>query len=542
MYRVLVGVLVIAGCSKSNVINQDNSNTTNNFISQVVGPTGATLDHKSGARINIPPGALSTDIELRLGTVDAAMAPALPAGMTAKSPFYSTEPTNLSFALNVVLNLPHTAGVGADITLLRGDPGGSWEPIPTSLKAAQFVVADSKVFGLYVIATASGVDGGSVMGADGSFLNVCGNGASDPGEDCDDGARADGDGCDSMCKRELDYDCGDTACRRIGELLVASTTPGPVWAAEGQSGMDVFVVSGDNGPSTLMRTTVRIAPNDASELITIGSGSENPITSLSVNSTHVYWVDDGQAIMRASLRTMMAESFVARGTETVFRAFASGSSVVWTEGLANPSGGKLRSLSTSMPLGTPTNVAGIDETDPLFSLIGDQTSGLIYTVHTSSGAVKIAIQNMALPIVAANNPTDIVASSGAAGTTIAWIEENGAAGGAEVKALTVPFGWMPPAPLPASVKVGDADLIAASAPNARDNRLFLEGTFVYWSNPTSGSVVRAPVAGGPTETIIDIGLNPNSFQPTAIFVFMGHLFFASQGDGHRQIALTLDGG
>jgi cysteine-rich repeat protein len=37
--------------------------------------------------------------------------------------------------------------------------------------------------------------------------DVCGNGALDPGEQCDDGANASGDGCSPTCHEEAGYDC-----------------------------------------------------------------------------------------------------------------------------------------------------------------------------------------------------------------------------------------------------------------------------------------------------------------------------------------------
>ena len=58
----------------------------------------------------------------------------------------------------------------------------------------------------------SGDDGGGItfdadVTPDAGPQDLCGNGALDPGEMCDDGNRAAGDGCDAMCRREP-Y-CGD---------------------------------------------------------------------------------------------------------------------------------------------------------------------------------------------------------------------------------------------------------------------------------------------------------------------------------------------
>lgn len=228
---LLVGLVAVTACSKSNVITTNNNNTTINNITQTVGPSGAHLESPGGAILDIPPGALTADVDISIGEIDLASAPAVPSELTPRSAVFAFQPHGQTFALEVTLTLPHRAGSPANVRVYRADPGGAWAPFPSEPPTANRVQVVTRGFSLYVVGEVAGggpVDAGVVPFTDATAPNGCAsddacgsgavcrcpNGLAPPCPDPGDVARCQGDG-----SPDAGFDC--TELRRRAEAFAA---------------------------------------------------------------------------------------------------------------------------------------------------------------------------------------------------------------------------------------------------------------------------------------------------------------------------------
>ena len=73
-----------------------------------IGAAGGTVQGPNGAKVVIPPGALTTNVEIKVEMVSTGV-PALPAGLTAAGQVFAFTPHGTSFAVPVTMTLPFDA-------------------------------------------------------------------------------------------------------------------------------------------------------------------------------------------------------------------------------------------------------------------------------------------------------------------------------------------------------------------------------------------------------------------------------------------------
>jgi hypothetical protein len=234
---LLVGLVAVTACSKSNVITTNNNNTTINNITQTVGSSGAHLESPGGAILDIPPGALTVDVDISIGEIDLASAPAIPNGATPRSAVFSFQPHGQTFAQAVTLTLPHRAANLADLRVYRADPGGAWAVFPSEPPTANRVQALARQFSLYMVAEAPGapaVDAGAPLTADGAAETP----ACKTDADCEFGSRCEDTGPDGQGKIcQFVTECNPDAC--VSDLASAACggAPAGMWDVTGTCGL-----------------------------------------------------------------------------------------------------------------------------------------------------------------------------------------------------------------------------------------------------------------------------------------------------------------
>ena len=152
MQRLLIAAaLLVVGCSKSTTITTTNNNTINN-ITQRVGAMGARVESPGGAVADIPPGAVTVEVEVSIGEVasDGDQVPSLPPGETIRSEIFAFEPHGQTFAIPVTLTLPHNAG-DDPVKILRASPNGAWQQLDISERFTGRVLAVTRSFSFYAV-------------------------------------------------------------------------------------------------------------------------------------------------------------------------------------------------------------------------------------------------------------------------------------------------------------------------------------------------------------------------------------------------------
>ena len=116
---------------------------------------GGTVAGPGGAKVDIPAGALATDVTLQIEQTTAG-APALPTDLTATGPMFAFTPHGTTFALPVTMTMPFDpAGVPAGATpqFYKTNAQNEWEQVANATFGANAVVAEitSFSFGQVVI-------------------------------------------------------------------------------------------------------------------------------------------------------------------------------------------------------------------------------------------------------------------------------------------------------------------------------------------------------------------------------------------------------
>jgi uncharacterized delta-60 repeat protein len=100
-------------------------------VTAIIGAAGGTLSISSGAKVVIPPGALSTDITIGIEQTGVG-APPLPGGFTIVGQMFAFTPHGQTFAAPVTITLPfNPASVPAGGTpeLYKNNAQNQWEPV-----------------------------------------------------------------------------------------------------------------------------------------------------------------------------------------------------------------------------------------------------------------------------------------------------------------------------------------------------------------------------------------------------------------------------
>jgi photosystem II stability/assembly factor-like uncharacterized protein len=103
-------------------------------ISATIGASGGTLNGPDGMQLVVPPGALDSDVVIRIARSSAG-APALPAGVPADQPVYEITPHGLQFAQPVQVRIPTAAVGGAQVFAWVTNPGEPWSTYPARVES-----------------------------------------------------------------------------------------------------------------------------------------------------------------------------------------------------------------------------------------------------------------------------------------------------------------------------------------------------------------------------------------------------------------------
>jgi hypothetical protein len=125
-FRALGGLLVLLAPGMILVCcNNGSDNASPTTVT--IGPDGGSITH-ADARLVIPAGAMSEDVEFTVATTEAPVA--LPDGATQVGSVYSFTPHGQAFDSPVTIELPYSGSlVGLSVLVLDDDADSAWDPV-----------------------------------------------------------------------------------------------------------------------------------------------------------------------------------------------------------------------------------------------------------------------------------------------------------------------------------------------------------------------------------------------------------------------------
>ena len=134
MLAAVLGAVLLASCGGGGGSGPVAAASTD------IGPAGGTLSAASGARVEVPAGALATMTTLAIEP-SAAGAPALPPGFLAAGEMFAFTPHGISFATPVTVSVPlDPAALGGRVpSLFKTDAAGGWERVSGASRSGLLV-------------------------------------------------------------------------------------------------------------------------------------------------------------------------------------------------------------------------------------------------------------------------------------------------------------------------------------------------------------------------------------------------------------------
>jgi hypothetical protein len=108
-----------------------------------IGPAGGTVLGPNGSKIEIPPGALTSNVQIAIAQSSTG-SPPLPTGFTTAGSIFALTPHGTTFAVPVTVTLPFDpAAVRTGITpvMFKTNSQDQWEPVANAVFDATTVVA-----------------------------------------------------------------------------------------------------------------------------------------------------------------------------------------------------------------------------------------------------------------------------------------------------------------------------------------------------------------------------------------------------------------
>jgi len=145
-HRVLTLVftaLVAASCSDK----------PGNAAPAVIGPDGGTISEPSGATVIVPPGAMESDVTIRVAK-DSTGAPALPEAVQGAGDVLAITPHGSEFKRPVTVRLPPpdiTLNDNQELKIAKGQPGGSWEVLGDTVLKDGLLEAQVRSFSFFQV-------------------------------------------------------------------------------------------------------------------------------------------------------------------------------------------------------------------------------------------------------------------------------------------------------------------------------------------------------------------------------------------------------
>jgi hypothetical protein len=135
--RLVVAILaVLAGglsCTDSKSAGPGGGYTAANVVSATVGTSGGTVGDDTRAKVEVPSGAVSQPVVIRISDVTAVAqgsALNLPADDQAQSNVLALEPHGQPFDQPVTIVVHHGAASTTDLELVTTDGSGAWTAVP----------------------------------------------------------------------------------------------------------------------------------------------------------------------------------------------------------------------------------------------------------------------------------------------------------------------------------------------------------------------------------------------------------------------------
>jgi ZU5 domain len=141
-YFLALALALVAGCGGSSGVN----------ITAMIGPNGGMASHSDGTSLNIPPGALATDTNITIQSVNVKAPP----GTVLVGPAYDFGPEGTTFKAGVTITLPFEMSkipmgrTASDILIYTAPKGGTqFTAMATSL-ASGVVTTQTTHFSVYL--------------------------------------------------------------------------------------------------------------------------------------------------------------------------------------------------------------------------------------------------------------------------------------------------------------------------------------------------------------------------------------------------------
>jgi len=140
--------------------NNLDATTNNNYVQQIVGPSGATVNGPDSSQVVIPANALSQDTTIKITALDAPPIP-LPAGWTALGKTFAFEPHGQTFSVDVTVTVPYTTA-SSEAVLVTAEPQDSqWTLITGTSVSPTAITYGTSHFSYFVVVDAGALDSGA---------------------------------------------------------------------------------------------------------------------------------------------------------------------------------------------------------------------------------------------------------------------------------------------------------------------------------------------------------------------------------------------
>lgn len=142
--------LVVVVACKTNTIS---SNETNNYMTQTVGPQGATIVGPDGASLVIPANALAGDTAITVGTFPSDEYAPAPADAVGK--VHGFKPHGLPFLVPATIILPIPGGAAAKGVYSAADSTAPWTAVSSGVQLSDMQVRVSVMHLSYYVVVSS---------------------------------------------------------------------------------------------------------------------------------------------------------------------------------------------------------------------------------------------------------------------------------------------------------------------------------------------------------------------------------------------------
>jgi uncharacterized delta-60 repeat protein len=125
-----------------------NESSTPPATTGLIGAAGGTVTGPNGAKVEIPAGALATDVTIQIEQTTAG-APALPTDLAAQGPMFAFTPHGTTFALPVTMTMPFDPALvpaGTTPQFYKTNAQNEWEQVANATFGTNSVIAEITSF------------------------------------------------------------------------------------------------------------------------------------------------------------------------------------------------------------------------------------------------------------------------------------------------------------------------------------------------------------------------------------------------------------